>query len=250
MKKSFYSILLVSLMLLFFSIPAFANTTASASATLNLDNFAAQVNLFTTGSFVWSPLTTTTSAIATANGLTDGPNGGTTYSFAQEKVVPLYIANGEAKQTSTLQLSSTSLAGPKAVYLPSAGSSFIGSATWTYVGADTTINFTIPYKQNVILVADPGATMASGSSLVQFDFTGTNGIYASLSRIVTNGQTSTNNVNLPPPSFSVDIYNGDTGSVYFEVSTKAAASAVPVPAALWLLGSGLLGLVGIRRKLQ
>lgn len=32
------------------------------------------------------------------------------------------------------------------------------------------------------------------------------------------------------------------------VATPGAANAVPVPAAVWLLGSGLLGLIGIRRK--
>jgi hypothetical protein len=35
--------------------------------------------------------------------------------------------------------------------------------------------------------------------------------------------------------------NGDFSQSYF-------AEAVPVPAAVWLLGSGLLGLMGLRRR--
>ena len=35
---------------------------------------------------------------------------------------------------------------------------------------------------------------------------------------------------------------------YFAMDNLNAVSAVPVPAAVWLLGSGFLGLIGIRRK--
>ena len=34
----------------------------------------------------------------------------------------------------------------------------------------------------------------------------------------------------------------------FEANTHNIAAAVPIPAAIWLLGSGLLGLIGLRRK--
>ena len=42
-------------------------------------------------------------------------------------------------------------------------------------------------------------------------------------------------------------FNGSVGS--FNVVFRGAVSAVPVPAAVWLLGSGLLGLWGARRRL-
>ena len=43
--------------------------------------------------------------------------------------------------------------------------------------------------------------------------------------------------------------NGVIGQVTFSAdSVSFAPSAVPVPAAAWLLGSGLLGLIGIRRR--
>lgn len=52
-------------------------------------------------------------------------------------------------------------------------------------------------------------------------------------------------------------WNPDTGTGSFDIlgSNDAASgilvsgpSAVPIPAAVWLLGSGLIGLIGIRRK--
>jgi len=36
----------------------------------------------------------------------------------------------------------------------------------------------------------------------------------------------------------------------FEVDNITVGSAVPIPAAAWLLGTGLAGLVGIRRRMK
>ena len=50
--------------------------------------------------------------------------------------------------------------------------------------------------------------------------------------------------------YYVDPYSGQqtTGRAFFIDSVEARTAAVPVPAAVWLLGSGLLGLVGLRRR--
>jgi hypothetical protein len=45
--------------------------------------------------------------------------------------------------------------------------------------------------------------------------------------------------------FSIGLSAQDVG-----YSVTLTPSAVPVPAAVWLFGSGLLGLVGIRRKMK
>jgi len=47
-----------------------------------------------------------------------------------------------------------------------------------------------------------------------------------------------------------DYYDGATFGNIGITGTVAPVSAVPVPAAAWLLGSGLLGLVGLKRKRQ
>jgi len=255
MKKSFYSIVLLSLMLLFFSAPAFASTTAALSkASLDMSNFTSTFNFMTTGDFAWSGFTSTQTATATANGTTV-PAPGTPIGFAQVLAAGLYNATGEAKQIGT-SISSTALAGPEAMYLPSAGSSYIISASWTYTAADAEISFSIPYSQSLGLIADPGITSASGYSLVKFDLwnetqLSANGLLSELGpRSYSNGQVFNDSRKLSEAFQNISFYQGDTGTVYFEVTTQAATSAVPVPAALWLLGSGLIGLVGIRRKLK
>ena len=41
------------------------------------------------------------------------------------------------------------------------------------------------------------------------------------------------------------------GGVYFDnITMSVSNTAVPVPAAVWLLGSGLMGLIGVRRKMR
>ena len=54
---------------------------------------------------------------------------------------------------------------------------------------------------------------------------------------------------ISPDSFWVDFHGitvgqGQSATIGFETA------AVPVPGALWLLGSGLLGLAGLRRKVK
>lgn len=61
---------------------------------------------------------------------------------------------------------------------------------------------------------------------------------------------STTMFNLTQGNYSA-IVTGNTAGVaggIYSVAMSATPSAVPVPAAVWLLGSGLLGLVGIARR--
>jgi len=57
------------------------------------------------------------------------------------------------------------------------------------------------------------------------------------------GTISGNGFDVTPTSWTLSA--NDTGNSY---SMTIAATAVPIPAAVWLFGSGLLGLIGIARK--
>lgn len=66
--------------------------------------------------------------------------------------------------------------------------------------------------------------------------------------------SGTENAGYPDSAWYFDMYNGFqcTNSTDHELYGLAVCSAqvseVPIPAAIWLLGSGLIGLVGLRRK--
>jgi len=49
----------------------------------------------------------------------------------------------------------------------------------------------------------------------------------------------------PIPGFSISLDIGNAGSLHL---VSIAPSSVPVPAAVWLFGSGLLGLIGVARR--
>jgi len=47
-----------------------------------------------------------------------------------------------------------------------------------------------------------------------------------------------------------DMDKGDDGDHNFALASLTVSSPVPIPGAVWLLGSGLVGLVGLRRKFR
>lgn len=51
-----------------------------------------------------------------------------------------------------------------------------------------------------------------------------------------------------PNNFDFSLLNFNDGNVYGQGIATVTVSAVPVPAAAWLFGSGLLGLVGVARR--
>jgi hypothetical protein len=53
-----------------------------------------------------------------------------------------------------------------------------------------------------------------------------------------------------PNGFATTIDVNPNGAVVTNNSGVVTANATPIPAAAWLLGSGLMGLVGIRRKMK
>ncbi|KAF0219891.1 MAG: hypothetical protein FD174_1615 [Geobacteraceae bacterium] len=68
-----------------------------------------------------------------------------------------------------------------------------------------------------------------------------------------NGQTPLFNVSginysVPGTLFTIDL-NNDGTTAFQTLANEATVTPTPIPAAAWLLGSGLMGLVGIRRKM-
>ena len=61
-----------------------------------------------------------------------------------------------------------------------------------------------------------------------------------------NPGTGSGTFNIQFPGFTP----GDKIDFLASVESQARTSAVPIPGALWLLGSGLVGLVSIRRRIQ
>ena len=89
---------------------------------------------------------------------------------------------------------------------------------------------------------------------------GTGGSAGSFANFFTNGAGSeaaftygqTPSLNLyyyaDPYTANLNGFNMGTLQVQADGSTVLNPSAVPIPAAVWLLGSGLLGLIGVRRR--
>jgi hypothetical protein len=98
------------------------------------------------------------------------------------------------------------------------------------------------------VVSANGAGDAGAGGAVNIYWTSlTNGIAVggagSLYALATSGVNSSNPGNAL--LFGAISMNGTSGNLTF---TQAAVSAVPIPAALWLLGSGLMGLAGVGRR--
>lgn len=86
---------------------------------------------------------------------------------------------------------------------------------------------------NVIIDADPGELV---NLLFSFNFTGANGGFE-----FADG--------LDPVGLSAGVYRLDVfGPSNFTVSFTDSVGEVPVPAAVWLFGSALMGLFGVSRR--
>ena len=85
----------------------------------------------------------------------------------------------------------------------------------------------------------------NGTNFLQgTDTTGANGTSTSAS-----GTTSGNTFDLEYSSYITGgSFDGQTGFWHLQGTFTEAAPEVPVPAAVWLFGSGLLGLVGVARR--
>lgn len=106
-------------------------------------------------------------------------------------------------------------------------SSGSGNSMTIFVGTET---FTAANDDGFVTGSGPTIELASLTTLVDFDFQaflGTNGAAA---------------------DFNSNFTSFDDFDLMFGDWTSVEITAVPVPAAVWLFGSGLLGLVGMARR--
>jgi len=97
--------------------------------------------------------------------------------------------------------------------------------------------------------ADTGAGCNGLTLATQVNAYTINTNFANLGTCTTGmGDDGIPGVGMTSPSFDSHNGNFDILSVHFESFVTPPPAAIPVPAAVWLFGSGLLGLVGIARR--
>jgi cell wall-associated NlpC family hydrolase len=176
---------------------------------------------------------------------------------------------GTAQTTSSFDstsnvLKSYSTAGPPGIDNPYAGfnSYIIASVNYTYTGVTSDMIVSIPYDLLVHLSMDSYGFWAYGyvQADMEIDVTHKIGSKTSTVPYETSGylgfprvdagsgsgsKTDTLLIDIP----SSKVHPGDYGTIYFKLYSEAQGSApVPIPSALWLLSSGLIGFIGVRRK--
>lgn len=97
-----------------------------------------------------------------------------------------------------------------------------------------------------------GAVAGAGLGAISFDFAGTSGddeYYVEV-LYLDNGSVGSIAAGLWGDTFVFNDYQSfvDSGVVPEAFSSQVLASATPIPGAIWLLGSGLVGMLGIRRR--
>lgn len=108
---------------------------------------------------------------------------------------------------------------------------------------DTSLNWSI---MNFSFVINPDATITSSGNFLWTNYVGlTTSTYTQLSHLGANGEIIALDGDLNNVKGNMLIDGPFQGySLYLE----GAVSTVPAPAAVWLFGSGLLGLIGVARR--
>jgi len=276
MKKSLIIIVLLSSLLALFNGPtsasqATAKSIVDLSSILNISGLSVSWGLNDPASF----------ANATANPLLSDFQSLSSYpagtGYGAQAAVSANLpysatATGTVfnPSTTTLKLGVVAQSGPVGYDMPTATASAAVSMTYTYTGADAEILFAIPYMLNLSLLS---SNIPSMSTLVygfsSLDFIMTKGATTFKDQVFYINATKENGqfLNFPDAgdlskgtdTFFVNFSNGDTGtfdfrtyattsaSADFSINEPTRAPAVPIPGAIWLLGTGLVGLAGMRR---
>ncbi|MET0053134.1 MAG: VPLPA-CTERM sorting domain-containing protein [Candidatus Thiodiazotropha sp.] len=131
--------------------------------------------------------------------------------------------------------------------------------TGSYFDLTTTLGFALTTDANDTLYNDPTPFLAltdTSTNVTEFFNDNVNGwqFYSWGSDYINSGGTSNLTEAFAPMIFDPDehYYAFVAGGSVLptEIGVDLNVSAVPVPAAVWLFGSGLLGLVGLNRRKQ
>jgi hypothetical protein len=266
MRKTWFILLLLSLFFVFSNSMALASITAEATASYTAAPTITGVNVINASKAM---NVEEHSSTATPTGNADvGPVIFNNWTTAFPSVIPLYITTatvGTASATSsfapgTSTLTSYTQAGPTGADTPVAESFSTMSVDFTYANLDT-ITVSIPYTLIVDLTSDVHGQFAFGYAQADIEVDVTHDFPSPISKrtsrqfislLLTGAGASNQTYNTL--SLTVNdpyLTDGDTGTILFNLYSKASgASQVPIPAAVWLLGSGLVGLVGIRRRFR
>ena len=130
-----------------------------------------------------------------------------------------------------------------------------GNVTWDgdsvlSLTLDSTMTFDIHVEDAYSPVDE--FRLVIGGSLVSWDTISSGDGIANGSAVIGPGDAffeALRSVALGPGSYTIDLEQtaGAAGGAYFNMS---AGTVVPLPTAVWLFGSGLLGLIGIARRKQ
>jgi len=175
-----------------------------------------------------------------------GSENATEYSFTATEtgdIIAYFLSKGSADYTNTLGATINGVA-TGAVGLNNQSSSFGDSLNLGFANAGDTVVFTLnvittgdTWYSNKSLNADGGnhvySATLSGNNL---PFSGTYVAFEDLAKNVGSG------IDLDYADEQVLVTNITT------VSATPTAPSVPVPATIWLFGSGLLGLAGVTRS--
>jgi hypothetical protein len=238
---------------------------SSATATAYLDMSTAWTSLTSNPNYgflnVSGAAYTVTASASNANPL-DLPTGVTTPTYAYQAVTNA-TATGSLETATQGGATGYLYSNATAINPPNNDPAGYGQADVRgyvdYSGSGKyVLNFTIPYYYNYSLIASSGTgSSASGFASYEVAYTITNPLRKGpisqdytdfISLTVDNGHSDsiTTSGNIP---ISLTLKKGDHVDFLFNVTSYASAvQPVPVPAAIWLLGSGLIGLVGFKRR--
>jgi hypothetical protein len=128
------------------------------------------------------------------------------------------------------------------------------SATITLTGADIQTLFNTPSVTGTFLLP---LEMFADNGTIGFGVTGVSDL---LNYIAQGTELDTYALSYLDPILGsivfTDVFNTDIGDLAYNAAgvpgivDHGFTAAVPIPAAVWLLGSGLIGLVGLRRRMR